>query len=142
MGTLVEITATAGGGYEFNYWTGDCSGPTPICNLTMSANLQATAVFSPVPTWVTVIEPNGGERWKAGKGKTIRWSSSGFSGNVRIELSTDAGLSWRTIIASTPNDGAQQWKVSRLRTTQGRLRITAVSDPSIIDTSDANFTIF
>ncbi|HWQ70182.1 MAG TPA: hypothetical protein VN494_09600 [Patescibacteria group bacterium] len=141
-GTLVGIAATAGGGYAFDHWIGDCSSFTPACDLSMSANRQAAAVFSPVPQWVTVGEPNGGERWKVGKKKTIRWRSAGFAGKVKIELSTDAGSSWRTIIASTPNDGAQPWNVSRLRTTQGRLRITAVSDSSIIDASDANFTIF
>lgn len=141
-GTLVGIAATAGGGYAFDHWIGDCSGSTPACNLSMSANRQASAIFSPVPQWVTVVEPNGGERWKVGKKRTIRWRSSGFPGNVRVDLSTDAGSSWRTIIASTPNDGAKQWKVSRSRTTQGRLRITAVSVSLVIDTSDANFTIY
>ncbi|CBE67268.1 Putative outermembrane protein (modular protein) [Candidatus Methylomirabilis oxygeniifera] len=141
-GTTVEVTATAGAGYVLDRWMGDCVGSAPTCSLIMSADRQATAVFSPAPQWVTVQEPNGGERWKVGRKMTIRWRSGGFSGKVRIELSTDGGLSWRTIIAGTPNDGAQQWKVPRLRTTQGRLRITAVSDSSIIDASDANFTIF
>ncbi len=143
-GTMVRIAAVAGSGYQFDHWTGDCSGSAPICDLTMSENRLATASFALVPgsKWVAVVEPNGGERWKVGMKATIRWRSGGFSGKVRIELSTDAGLSWRTIIAGTPNDGAQQWKVPRSQTTQGRLRITAVSDSSIIDTSDANFTIF
>jgi len=141
-GTAVEVTATAGIGYIFDRWMGDCVGSTPTCNLTMSADRQATAVFSLPPKWVTVLEPNGGDRWKVGKKKTIRWNSSGFAGNVRIELSMDGGVSWRTIIAGTPNDGAKAWKVSRLRTTQGRFRISAVSDPSITDTSDANVTIY
>ncbi len=143
-GTPVEITATAAGGYAFDHWTGDCSGATPTCDLTMSSNRQAGAVFAPVPgsDWVTVVKPNGGERWKAAKKRTIRWRSSGFSGNVKIELSTNDGASWRTIIASTPNDGAQQWKVARSRTTRGRLRITGISDPAITDISDASFTIF
>jgi hypothetical protein len=141
-GTTVQVTATAGVGYVFSHWTADCSGSAPTCHLMMSANRQATAVFSLAPKWLTVLEPNGGERWKVGKKKTIRWNSSGFAGKVKIELSTDAGVSWRTIIAGTPNDGAQQWKVSRSRTTQARLRISAVSDLSVIDTSDANVTIY
>jgi hypothetical protein len=141
-GTTVAITTTAGVGYVFSHWTGGCSGSAPICNLTMNENRQATAVFLPAPEWVIVVEPNDGERWKAGKKKIIRWNSSGFAGKVKIELSTDAGVSWRTIIAGTPNDGAQQWKVSRSHTTQGQIRISAVADSSVIDTSDANFTIY
>jgi Chitobiase/beta-hexosaminidase C-terminal domain len=90
---------------------------------------------------ITVTSPNGGETWPIGSNKTITWTSSGITGNVKIELSRNGGSTWTTIKSSTPNDGEYVWKVTSPATTQARIRVTSISYPSVSDTSDGNFTI-
>jgi subtilisin family serine protease len=91
---------------------------------------------------ITVLVPNGGETWYTGTSQTISWSSSGVSGNVKIELNrTYPSVSWETLYASTSNDGSESWPVSGTATTQARIRISSVNQPSIMDTSNNNFTI-
>lgn len=141
--TPVSVTATEASGWSFDHWLGACSGSTPTCDLVMSVDRSVTAVFTAIPggDWVRVLKPNGGESWRVGNKRAIRWTSSGFGGGVKVELSTDSGASWKTIWSSTANDGYQQWKVTRSRSTHCRVRITSVADPSVSDTSDGDFAI-
>ncbi len=44
-GTQVTLTASAATNYTFDHWTGDCSGESTTCTLTMDANKWANAVF-------------------------------------------------------------------------------------------------
>ncbi|MDD5088292.1 MAG: S8 family serine peptidase, partial [bacterium] len=91
---------------------------------------------------ITVTSPNGGEAWYMSTSHNITWTSSGFTGNVKIELNrTYSGGTWETLYASTTNDGTQAWTVSGAVTTQARIRISSVNVPAITDVSDANFTI-
>jgi len=120
------------GNYFFNV-----QGTSGALTHTAVINLQATGQ---VTGQITVQIPNGGETWPINSKKTIRWTSSGVSGNVRIDLSRDGGTNWETPFASVANDGSQQWKVTGPATTQGRIRVCDLSGP-VCDTSDANFTI-
>jgi hypothetical protein len=88
-----------------------------------------------------VISPNGGEIWPITQKQTIRLNANGVSGKVRIQISRNGGATWKNITAGTSNDGVHTWKVSRPATTQARIRILSVNDPSIADVSDGNFTI-
>ena len=96
---------------------------------------------SPPSPNVTVISPNGGENWTVGESRTIQWSSSGVSGDVRIELSRDGGSSWETLFSSTANDGSQSWTVSGAESSNCRVKIISLGDPSIFDISNSSFTI-
>jgi hypothetical protein len=105
-----------------------------------------TAVLTVTPTTgptITVIRPDGGERWSIGTMRIIRWTSTGIDRHtrVRIELSRDGGSHWTTIFKSTPNDGSALWVVTGPSTTQALIRITTISTPAYSDTSDAVFTI-
>lgn len=90
---------------------------------------------------ITVISPNGGEKWRRGRKVQIVWSSTGIAGDVHVELSFDGGTIWKPILTQTPNDGQERWRVKTRKTTQAMLRIISASDPSISDTSDTVFTI-
>jgi len=90
---------------------------------------------------LTVTSPNGGETWPIGASRAIQWTSVGLTGNVKIEVSRNGGTSWAPVIGSTPNDGTHAWTVTGAATTQARIRITSLTDPTIADVSDANFTI-
>lgn len=55
---------------------------------------------------VTVIAPDGGEVLLASAPTLIEWNATVLS-EVRIELSRNGGGNWETLLASTPNDGAE-----------------------------------
>jgi phospholipase C len=45
-GTQVTLTATPASGFTFQQWQGACTGTSTTCNLTITNNVSATAVFS------------------------------------------------------------------------------------------------
>lgn len=89
-----------------------------------------------------LIAPNGGELWQVGTQHDIMWNSSAIT-DVKIEYSTDDGSSWLpSITASTPaNTGTYTWTIPKTPSTQGRVRISDVSNAGIYDLSDGTFTI-
>ncbi len=95
----------------------------------------------PSPT-ITVISPNGGESWTEGESRTIQWNSSGVSGNIRVRLNRNYPEgSWETLFSTTANDGSQAWTVSGQPSGRCRIKVSSVSNPSVFDISDENFTI-
>jgi hypothetical protein len=92
-------------------------------------------------TSITVVAPNGGETWSVNSRPTIQWSSSNISGNVAIQISRDGGVNWSSIASGTANDGAYSWRVNKPATTNARIRVCSVANPTICDTSNGNFTI-
>jgi len=127
LGVVVRFSPTA---------TGSCTG-----NVSFTSNGgNASRGVSGTGAQITVQTPKAGEAWYINRNVTIRWASRGLSGNVKIELSRDGGISWATLLPSTPNDGDQTWKVTGPATRQGRIRVCDLSG-AVCDTNDANFTI-
>lgn len=94
----------------------------------------------PPQATIAVIAPNGNDSWPIGNIETIRWGSSGITGNVKIELSRDGGATYEVLFDSTMNTGAQPWVVTGPPTAQAIIRITSIDD-SVSDVSDLPFTI-
>jgi hypothetical protein len=94
----------------------------------------------PAAPTITVTSPNGGT-WRIGTTKTIQWSSTGVSGDVKIELSRDDGASWAVLFASAANTGSQSWTVAGPASSFARVRVTSVNTPAATDQSDKKFTI-
>ncbi len=91
---------------------------------------------------LTVTSPNGGEEWGEGGTSEITWSTGGLSGNVSIEVNRNyPSGGWETLFSSTSNDGSANWVVTGPTTSSARIRITSLSNPSIDDESNANFSI-
>jgi hypothetical protein len=91
---------------------------------------------------ITVTGPNGGESWPIGSTQAITWTSNSVTGNVTIDLSTDGGVTFPgSIAANTANDGTETWTVSGSATTLARVRVVSITDPTIRDSSNANFTL-
>lgn len=103
-------------------------------------NIDFDIMFSSSSS-ITVVSPNGGEAWPINSSQTIRWTSSGVSGNVKIELSRNGGQQWQALFSSTANDGNQPWTVTSPAANQCLVRVTSVNSPQISDTSDGFFTI-
>ncbi len=88
---------------------------------------------------ITITSPVGGEVWDANTSKLITWSAVGVS-NVKLEFTTNNGLSWTTIENSIPNTGSYSWAVPNTQSTQCKIRISDVSgNPS--SESPNTFTI-
>jgi len=100
---------------------------------------DAVFMISPVP-YITVTSPNGAEDWQVGSDYDITWASSGTSGGVHIEYSTNTSSSWSDVIAIIPDTGAYSWTIPDTPSDSCFVRITdTVGSPS--DTSDSIFTI-
>lgn len=104
---------------------------------TFTYSLESIVTFSSV----SVQSPNGGEVWVVGETEDITWSGVNVN-DVKIELSTDNGTNWSTIIASTPNTGTYAWDVTAQDSSDECLiRITNVANGFVYDVSDNVFTI-
>jgi len=96
---------------------------------------------------IEVKSPNGGELLIKDSSHTITWDSGNVPGNVKIQL-LKGGVNLGAIHKDTKNDGSFFWKIDKL--TNGtviptgsdfRIRIISLSNGTIRDRSNANFTI-
>ncbi|MFA5099641.1 MAG: hypothetical protein WC547_02015 [Candidatus Omnitrophota bacterium] len=90
---------------------------------------------------VTLTYPVGGEKWTVGSSQNITWDRVGSIANVKLEFSNNAGGVYTTIAESTANDGSYNWQVPDAITTQGLMRISDASDPTISHTCAGFFKI-
>jgi len=100
---------------------------------------EASGTTEPDPS-ITVLSPNGGEAWAVGSMQTLRWTSRGVGGEVRVEWSSNGGAAWFIIAAATANDGSENWTVPNTLTAGARVRVSDATG-TLIDTSDGPFTI-
>ncbi len=85
--------------------------------------------------------------WTSGETREVTWDVANTTNNlvkcryVNIKLSTDGGNTYPiTLLASTPNDGAENISVPNLNTSVARVRVEA-ADNIFFDISNANFRI-
>ena len=99
---------------------------------------KAFSIYTPM---ITVITPKGGETWFVGETKQIKWKSS-FVESVKIVLTTDDGNSWRTLTNSfAASDSIFSLFIEKTPSLDCRIKISAVEDSSVIDSSRSNFAI-
>ena len=98
------------------------------------------------PVWpagtLTLITPNGGQKWRSGDTYTIKWDKANSGGYVKIQL-LKSGKPYKTIRAKTRNDGKYRWKVpSSVKSgNKYQIRIVSTKKKTISDSSDKNVTI-
>ena len=98
-------------------------------------------IFNKVEKTIKVAIPNGGESWNAGTAQNITWNSSGVS-SVKIDYTTNNGVSWTTIDQNTPSDGFFVWNsIPMVASTNCKIKITDAVDTTAFDLSDEVFTI-
>jgi len=103
----------------------------------------AVAESGGVTPTITVIRPNGGEQAQHGAFERIHWSWTGNPGpNVKIAL-YKGGAWYAMISSSTPNDGWFSCAIpcSVEPASDYKVKITSLSDPSVYDFSDGNFSV-
>ena len=89
---------------------------------------------------LTVNAPNGSESWLVGSTQNITWAATGTVGNVKIEISTDGGSNYSTLVASTANTGSYSWTIPNTPSATCKVRLSDVAG-TVSDTSDGNFTL-
>lgn len=112
-------------------------------NLLGAGIVDAYAGVSAVQTRPIIVSvPNGNETWSIGSTYSIQWSAFPEIPNVRIELNRNYpdGI-WETLYSSTPNDGNESWTVTGSATNSARVRIVDPLNPTVGDSSNANFTL-
>jgi len=107
---------------------------------------QATipaAPASPSGPSIRLFYPDGGERLHVAEPVAIAWTSSGLTGGVRIELSTDGGATWpRTIAASAADNGQYSWAPPEGASPRCRIRVRSLADTSVCGQSARDFGVF
>jgi hypothetical protein len=91
---------------------------------------------------LTVTAPNGGQKWKAGKSYTLKWTHKKAGAKVKIQL-LKSGKQYKWISKSTKNDGKHVWKIPSAVATGSvyTIKITSTSKKTVTDTSNSKFTI-
>lgn len=90
---------------------------------------------------ITITSPNGGESLETGTTNTITWTSSNITQEIKLDLSTNGGMSWVSIDNQEPDNGSYSWAVPDESSTNCLVRISTLDD-STNDVSNAAFEIF
>lgn len=77
---------------------------------------------------ITVTSPTGGDIWVVGTQHNITWDVSEFTGNVKIEYSTNNGTAWTTIVESITNTGTYAWTIPSASSTTCLVRVSDAVD--------------
>ncbi len=101
---------------------------------------------------VTVLSPNGGEKYSEGQEVEVTWSTCNISSEtlMKIDIVSLNGPTAKnkTVVVSTPNDGsevlmlptADVWsEIAKDRAF--KVRVTKMTGPKVNDLSDGNFSI-
>src|SRR5207244_9576178 len=106
-----------------------------------SANDVSDANFK-IRGGLVVSAPNGAEIWIVGSTQAISWTTTGTVPNVKLEYSTDGGVSYPNVVAaSAANTGSFSWTIPDSISNTVRVRVSDVTDATTNDISDANFKI-
>jgi hypothetical protein len=150
----IELSRDGGNTWEFIKETQDdgaafweISGPASnnclvrVTNLSTGLSDMSDAQLSIIQPSITLLSPNGGEKWLAGDVRVISWQSVGNIQKVKIEFSANAGTTWSTIIDSVANLKAYNWTVPASFSTNCLVRVQDSRDGLLSDVSDSVFEI-
>ena len=121
------------------------SSTTPVSvGQTQFADMVVTVSNTSGP--FAVSSPNTAVSWAGNSLQTITWSVANTTAapvscaNVKISISTDGGITFSTLVASTANDGTEAVTIPNTASTTARIKIEAVGN-IFFDISNTNFTI-
>lgn len=113
------------------------------CNDHKDLTLTTTTSAGP---FIVDYPSMGGIIWQIGTNKTVVWQVANTNvapvscSNVKILLSTDAGQTFTTLVASTPNDGSEVILVPNSLTTNAIIMVVS-ENGTFFDISNNVFTI-
>jgi uncharacterized protein (TIGR02145 family) len=86
--------------------------------------------------------PYGIENWQVGSSHNIAWGGNLINKKIQIDYTTDNGISWLKISASTlAPDGNFNWTIPNTPSENCKVKITDLNNPSSYSISDSSFTI-
>ena len=89
---------------------------------------------------VAVLIPNGNEHWDGGTRQYVYWTGAGRL--LRVELTTDGGISWTVLSPSVAmGDRMLGFDCPDMSSDECQVRITNIEDTSYTDLSDSTFSI-
>ncbi len=97
------------------------------------------AIKKPLP--LTLVTPNGGERWATNTNRLIEWKGGSWINEVSLEYSLNNGQSWDMITSNTENDGAYLWTVPSQESDNCFIRISNAANLKENDLGDDFFSI-
>ncbi len=90
---------------------------------------------------ITIVSPNGGERWLQGSLQNITWTSQDVD-KIKIENSINNGSNWQTIISEKSSaDLSYEWTIPTTMSDQCIVKIICETNNAIFDESDNTFNI-
>ena len=114
----------------------------PIANKFYGGSYDGNSMNANVPSFLTLIQPNGGNQLYPGNQFTVTWTNSTDVVDISIDYSTDNGSTWVVISPSEPATTTQYiWTVPQTPSQTALLRIRDNNNPILIDTSNLSFAI-
>lgn len=109
---------------------------------TFSTGTTYFKIIRPAVSKITVVSPNGQEKWERGKAYYIEWDYTSIEDNVRIELFKN-GTVLSVLENSVPNSGHYLWNIPEDQELDSsyQICITSVNDSNCFDKSDQPFSI-
>jgi len=137
-----NLTPTEPGNYVFSLTVSDGAASSSADSVTITVD----ALAANPPEVLQLLEPNGGEIYKAGKKMAIHWNATNFTPKQKMQLkwSKNGGAKWK-LLKAVKNKGATVWKPKRSQVTdQARLMICVPKtkkSKALCDVSDGSFAI-
>lgn len=142
----VTIDVTAAPDTGANAFGGAASGAAdPFTFTTAASSGQVNVNSTPTTTnqSITVVSPNGGEKYMPGDSVSIGWTQVGRIGLVNVLYSLDQGNTWQDIAKGVLNLGFVDWVVPDVASTLAMIRVqgTDLATTFATDNSDSAFQI-
>ncbi|HOY48299.1 MAG TPA: hypothetical protein PK281_02790, partial [Flavobacteriales bacterium] len=102
---------------------------------------MSNANFTVSPATPILTYPNGGETFYSGMDYQITWNQNTLYTYARLDYSLDNGATWVNIVNGASNYGYYYWNCPNVSSTTALVRISNYQDLSVVDVSDAVFTI-
>ncbi|MBL7109513.1 MAG: hypothetical protein ISS11_04645 [Candidatus Marinimicrobia bacterium] len=96
-----------------------------------------------VQSIITIIAPNGGERWTAKKANTIQWNASDVRKNqVNLYYSFDNEENWILIASRVANVGSYIWQLPEIyKESSAKIKVESTQNFDVFGISQNSFTI-
>src|SRR5438132_1647660 len=135
--TVVITTGVASGptGGSYSWTVADAIASTVKVRVKhpTDATVSAVSAAFTVKGSLALTAPVGGEVWAVGATQNITWTTAGTLADVKLEYSTDGGVTYPNVItASTPAANlSYAWTVPDAISTTVKVRITLNSDSTV-----------
>ncbi len=137
-------------GSNYYVWTIP-NNPSNLCLVRISdasnsaVNDFSQSAFYIVEPYIEVTYPNGGETLNGATYVTLNWTGYLNTNSVKLEYSINNGSSWSVIDSNIYHSNGSynyySWFVSNVNSSNCRIRVSQMSNPSVFDESNNVFTI-